>query len=65
MYKIVFFTTEVTKATSTEVIENTWTGFATYAEALLYVEEYDFAIPLDWEWDIVEETNVLMAGSAA
>jgi len=64
MYKIIFFTTEVTEATSTEVIENIWTGFWTYEEALLCVEEYDFALPLEWEWEI-EATNVFMAGSAA
>ena len=55
MYKIVFFTTERTKAVSTEVIEVIWVGFSTYAEALMCIADYDYNIPINWEWDIIKE----------
>ena len=51
MYKIVFFI----KREEEKSIQNTWTSFYTYGEALAYVREYDFAIPFEWEWEIMKE----------
>lgn len=53
MYNIVFYWTYYPNGDPVKIVMNEWAGFDSYSEALRYVEEHDFAIPLEWEWEIV------------
>jgi hypothetical protein len=52
MYNIVFYSTDYPNGDPVKIIMNEWTGFDSYSEALGYIREHDFAIPLAWEWEI-------------
>jgi hypothetical protein len=37
---------------------NKWTGYSTYRDALRTISDMDFAIPLNWTYEIMLEESV-------